>query len=87
MKERDDLEAAHLRLHAHRASLGEHRKTLVQRAEQQLDTIRRTIRIVEQHVAAGEGGGILAQRRLKALHVERARLSRFLARHGHRVDD
>lgn len=80
----DALVTAHGRLHAHRSSLREHRATLIERAEQQLDSIVETIRVVEQHVQAGEGGGVLAQRRLKALLVERHRLARFVAAHQHR---
>jgi len=67
------------RLEAQRRPLGDALRQLLQKADEQLDSMGPTIHLVEQHVQAGLGGGILAQRRLRTLLAERARLIQVIA--------
>jgi len=81
MGKRDDLIEAMAKLVAHRRAVNEAKETLRKRAVEHLDTIREPIHQVEQHVAAEQGGGVLAARRLRVLHDERARLDRLVVAH------
>lgn len=80
-QQRDALIKSLAHLEERRRAVADARGRLVDHAREQLDTTPRTIHIVEQHVDAGVGGGILGHRRLRTLLQERARLQDVVARH------
>lgn len=77
-KQREELIQAMAKLEAQRRAHHEARARLVDHAKAQLDSMPRTVHMVGQHVEAGEGGGILAQRRLQTLLTERQRLEKIV---------